>query len=135
MARITLVTGVLVAFSSCATAQALDYEVYKTKVQPVFLQKREGHARCVVCHAGATNSFRLEKLNAGSSTWTEEQSKKNFEMVVRLVSPGKPETSLLLYRPLAHDGGGAEFHSGGRQFATRSDPAWVAIANWVRGQK
>src|SRR5436305_1467286 len=30
---------------------ALDYEFFKAKVQPIFLAKRPGHARCVACHA------------------------------------------------------------------------------------
>ena len=29
---------------------SLDYEFFKTKVQPIFLTKRDGHARCVACH-------------------------------------------------------------------------------------
>ena len=29
---------------------ALDYDFYKARVQPLFLEKREGHARCVTCH-------------------------------------------------------------------------------------
>ena len=29
---------------------ALDYEFYKARVEPLFLEKREGHARCVTCH-------------------------------------------------------------------------------------
>src|SRR5258708_33012759 len=31
-------------------AGKLDYEFFKDKVQQVFLTKRPGHARCVVCH-------------------------------------------------------------------------------------
>ena len=38
---------------------------YKAKVEPIFLKKREGHARCVVCHAGAGNAFRLQPLAPG----------------------------------------------------------------------
>ena len=31
---------------------ALDYEFYKARVQPLFLEKRTEHARCVTCHFG-----------------------------------------------------------------------------------
>ncbi len=117
-----------------ASAQGLDYQLYKTTVEPIFLQKRPGHARCVVCHAGAHHAFRLEPLDKGATTWTEEQSRKNFETVSRLVKPGDPLGSLLLIQPLAHSAGGAEFHSGGRQFASQDDPNWQTIAAWVKAK-
>src|SRR5882762_2458501 len=34
-----------------SAASALDYEFFKTKVQPIFLAKRDGHTRCVSCHS------------------------------------------------------------------------------------
>jgi len=118
-----------------AAAQSLDYDVFKTKVEPIFLQKRPSHARCVVCHAAANHAFSLQPLDKGATTWTEEQSRKNFEMVSRIVRPGNPDASLLLRQPLAHEAGGQEFHSGGRQFATKDDPAWKTMADWVRAAK
>ena len=39
-----------------AVAQSLDYEYYRTRVEPIFLNKRPTHARCVVCHSTAENS-------------------------------------------------------------------------------
>jgi hypothetical protein len=118
-----------------AAAQSLDYGVYKTRVEPIFLTKRPTHARCVVCHAASNNAFRLQPLDKGATTWTEEQSRKNFETVSRLVKPGDPAGSHLLKQPLAHEAGGEEFHSGGRQFATKDDPAWKTIADWVGAAK
>jgi hypothetical protein len=118
-----------------AGAQSLDYEVFKAQVQPIFLKKRPTHARCVVCHAGAQNGFHLQPLDKGAATWTEEQSRKNFETVSRLVKPGDPAESHFLKQPLAHEAGGEEFHSGGRQFATKDDPDWQIIAAWVRAGK
>src|SRR3974390_2666094 len=41
---------------------ALDYQFFKTRVEPIFLKKRAGHARCYVCHAESNNAFRLERL-------------------------------------------------------------------------
>jgi hypothetical protein len=116
-------------------APALDYEFFKARVQPIFLQKRDGHTRCYVCHAESNNAFRLERLSAGASTWSEEQSRKNFEMASILVNPGDPATSRLLQQPLAPEAGGNVFHSGGRQFASKDDPNWKILADWVNGQK
>ena len=44
---------------SSPAASALDFEFFKTKVQPIFLAKREGHTRCVSCHSKGT-PMRLE---------------------------------------------------------------------------
>jgi hypothetical protein len=123
------------AASIPVAAQSLDYQVYKTRVEPIFLKKRPTHARCVVCHAGATHPLSLQPLDKGATTWTEEQSRKNFETVSRLVKPGDPDHSLFLRQPLAHAAGGQEFHSGGRQFATKDDPDWKTMADWVRAAK
>lgn len=113
----------------------LDYEFFKARVQPIFLQKREGHTRCYVCHVESNNAFRLERLSTGASTWNEEQSRKNFEMASILVNPGDPATSRLLQQPLAPEAGGNVFHSGGRQFAAKDDPNWKILAEWVNGKK
>jgi len=114
---------------------ALDFAYYSTHVEPLFLKKRAGHARCVVCHAGSTNAFHLQPLPAGSNTWTEEQSRRNFETVSRLVTPGDPASSRLLLHPLAATAGGDRFHSGGRQFASQDDPDWRILADWVRNAR
>ncbi len=122
-----------------AQAQSLDYDFFKTKVEPIFLKKRADHARCVSCHAGATNLLHLEELSPGSNSWTEEQSRKNFETVSKLVVPGKPLASRFLLHPLAPESGGdprpTGAHQGGRQFANQQDPDWKTLADWVNGKK
>jgi hypothetical protein len=115
-------------------AQSLDYETFKTRVEPIFLKKRTGHARCVVCHEANNNLFRLQARPEGSAAWSEEQSRKNFESVSKLVVPGSPDKSKLLLHPLAHDAGGDLFHSGGEQFMSKDDPDWKIMADWIRGK-
>ena len=118
-----------------AVAQSLDYAFFKSSVEPLFLKKRPDHVRCYVCHAErSNNSFKLEKLPEGAKFWTEEQSKRNFEVVSGLVVPGDPGKSLLLLQPLAPEAGGNAYHTGGRQFASRDDPDWKTLARWVRGK-
>src|SRR5882762_6715577 len=98
-AAIAVATVLAVACGSHLTsraAPALDYDFFKTRVQAVFLEKRPTHTRCYVCHEESNNGFRLEKLSPGASAWTEEQSRKNFEMASKLVNPGEPDTSRLL---------------------------------------
>src|SRR6266849_55324 len=125
----------LLAFAGAATAQTLNYDVYKAKVEPIFLKKRPPHARCVVCHAGAGNAFRLERLAPGSTNWTEEQSRKNFDVVTKLINTSSVAESPLLVHPLAPEGGGDDFHSGGRQFKTKTDADWKTIYDWARAGK
>ena len=125
----------LAATDAPAAESALDYDYYKARVEPIFLTKRPGHARCVVCHAGSNNAFRLQQLSGKSQTWTDEESHKNFTIVSALVTPGNAEKSHLLTYPLAPEAGGSIYHSGGRQFASRDDPQWKTIAAWVNGAK
>jgi hypothetical protein len=122
-----------VAVPGYAGAQQLDYEAFKASVQPIFITKREGYTRCIVCHAGANNGLRLER--PGPNGFTEEQSKKNFETVSHLVVPGKPDESHLLLYPLVPQEGGSAYHSGGRQWPTKQEPNWQKIARWIKGEK
>jgi len=52
------------ASAASAAPAALDFEVFRTRVQPVFLNKRKGLARCFVCHSQGT-TFRLQPLAPG----------------------------------------------------------------------
>jgi hypothetical protein len=115
------------------TARPLDYEFFKTRVEPIFLAKRPGYARCYVCHAEGNNAFHLEKLAPDARMWNEEQSRLNFAMAAKLVNPGDPDTSRLLLHPLAPEAGGDVFHSGGRQFLSKQDTAWRTLAAWING--
>lgn len=117
------------AASSSAETPALDYEFFKTRVEPIFLKKRPTHARCYACHEEANHALKLAKLSPGSTSWTEEESRRNFEKVSQLVTPGDPLGSTLLHHPLAPEAGGDAFHSGGRQFESQSDPDWQTLAD------
>ena len=116
---------------STTGAPALDYEYFKNNVQPIFLAKRPGHARCVSCHAGGT-PLRLQPLAAGRTTWTEEESRKNFDAVRRMVVPGSAKSRLLLH-PLAQEAGGDFYHNGGKHFSTQNDPEWLVLKAWALG--
>jgi hypothetical protein len=127
--------AVVSALAVPAAAQSLDFEIFKRKVEPIFLAKRPGHARCYACHAHANNTFRLETLSPGAAVWSEEQSRRNFAMASTLIDRDHPETSHLLLHPLAPEAGGDPFHSGGRQFASKDDPLWQTLAAWAKGER
>jgi YVTN family beta-propeller protein len=118
--------------SSTAATGVLDFEFFKTTVQPIFLKDRPGHARCYGCHTASNRVFRLATLSPGLADWTEAQARQNFQSASQLVLPGKPLSSRLLIHSLAPEAGGDAFHSGGRQFASQEDPDWMALAQWVR---
>src|SRR4029077_8538591 len=85
------------AQASSASRPTLDYEFFKTRVEPIFLKKRwPDHARCYVCHEVSHHGggpLSLAALPPGSSFWTEEQSRHNFEVVSKLVIPGDKRSS------------------------------------------
>jgi hypothetical protein len=125
--------GVIQPTPSSAAPAALNYEFFKNKVQPVFLAKRPGHARCVVCHAVNNAPFHLVPLSSGSTTWNDEQSRRNFELVQRVAVAGYLESPLLKH-PLAEEAGGDAHHGGGQQFGSKEDPAWLTLKAFVLGE-
>ena len=115
-------------------ASSLDFQFFKTRVQPIFLARREGHARCYVCHSTGT-PYRLQRLSAGAATWTDEQSRKNFEATRNMVDFRDLDASPLLVFPLAEKAGGNHFHPGGKHWDSKSAPEFQILNEWVHGQK
>jgi YVTN family beta-propeller protein len=109
----------------------LNFETYRSRIEPIFLKKRQGDVRCVDCHSVMKTRLHLQPLVAGNSSWSEEQSRLNFEAVSSLVTPGEPMKSKLLLHPLAPEAGGDPAHTGGKFWASRNDAEWQVIADWV----
>src|SRR6266496_4191763 len=103
---------------------SLNFDFFKTKVQPIFLAKRPGHARCIACHGSGT-PLRLQPLSPGSTAWSDEESRKNFEVVTRFAAGSL--RSPLLRHPLAEQAGGDFFHSGGKHWDSQSEPEWQTL--------
>lgn len=140
LATAFVVLGLAVAAARAGAQQPaprtaeLDYAFFRDKVQPILLHKRENLARCYICHSQGT-PFQLQPLTPAATMWDEEQSRKNFDAVRRLVVPGDTTKSLLLLMPLAESAGGTPFHPGGKHFQSQSDPEWQTLAAWVKGAK
>ena len=122
------------AKSQPAGSATLSYEFFRDKVQPIFLAQRPGHTRCVVCHTINDAPFHLVSLSPGATTWNEQQSRQNFQLIQKVVVPGY-EDSRLLKHPLAEEAGGDPRHNGGQQFASKNDPNWQTLRTWVMGAK
>ena len=137
-ARLVIATAVsalvLGSANFASEAATLDYDYFKANVQPIFLTKRPGHARCVMCHAESNNMLHLERLPPGQATWSEEETRKNFDTVSKIINAvDDPLEAKILVHPLAPEAGGDAYHSGGRQFANRNDPSWKTIYEWAKG--
>ena len=133
MPIIALVPFVALLAQQPASSSSLDFEYFKTKVQPILLAKRDGHARCVSCHTSGT-PMRFQPLSPGAAMWNEEESRKNFEVVRPRVVTGNPLKSKLLTHPLAEQAGGDNSHDGGKHWMSQDDPEWQTLATWVRGE-
>jgi len=118
--------------TASSPSSTMNYEFFKTKVQPIFLFKRPGHARCISCHGSGT-PLRLQPLSPGSTTWNEEESRKNFEVIQRVAIPGNLKSKLLVH-PLEEQAGGDFFHSGGKHFNSQNDAEWQVLKAFVLGQ-
>src|SRR2546425_12082054 len=70
-----------------AQPPALSFGFYRTHVETIFLARRAGHARCYACHAleagegNAPAAIRKEIVSPGSTTCSEEQSRKDYQAV------------------------------------------------------
>lgn len=121
------------AAAAASTASAsLDYEFFKSSVQPIFLAKRPGHARCIACHVSAS-PLRLQPLSPGSTAWNEEETRKNFAAIRREVVPGDLKSKLLVH-VLAEEAGGDFYHNGGKHWSSQNEAEWQTLRAWVFGQ-
>jgi len=121
--------------AAAADPAPLDYEFFKTNVEPIFVRKRPGHARCFLCHADPRmRVMALVPLPHGVTEWNEEQSRKNFESVKEVAFPGNLQSPILVH-PLATEAGGDPAHTGGKHFQSQSDPEWLTLKAFIMGEK
>jgi hypothetical protein len=111
----------------------VDFEFFRACVQPVFATPREGHIKCSNCHAGGLIGFAPVPENG--KTWSDQEARRAFATITRLIIAGNPEQSRFLLKPLHPDGGGSYTHNGPRRWQSRSDPEWQMLAQWVRGER
>ena len=135
--RLAILTAIVASFAAeHVAAQSLDFATYRAKVEPIFLKKREGHARCVVCHAGAAETHSTcSRWRRARPPGPKNSRGRTSQGVSRLVNAANLMSSPILKHPLAGTAGGDDFHSGGRQFQSKNDPDWKAIEEWARGAK
>ena len=116
-----------------AKEPTVDFEFFRACVQPVFANPREGQIKCSNCHN--VDPIAFAPVPADGKMWNDEEAKRAFQVITRLVVPGNPEQSRFLLKPLHPDGGGSYAHNGVRRWPTRKDPEWMMLAGWVRGER
>tara|TARA_A100000164_G_scaffold134324_1_gene119166 strand:+ start:84 stop:995 length:912 start_codon:yes stop_codon:yes gene_type:complete len=106
----------------------VDFEFFRSCVQPIFVNPIDNAMPCTECHSGV---FAIPPpVNA---YWTEEQSRIAFEELIYLIDPGRPDSSRFLHKPLHPNAGGDLMHNGGRRWYSKDDPERQALASWIRG--
>lgn len=141
--RVLALIGIVAAAVAVPTAPAalaqpigppgkiLDFEYYRTRVEPILKATRPGHARCIACHIDGT-PMRLQPLRP-DGTWSEEDSRKNYQVIVqRAVAAGNPRSKLLVH-PLLESAGGDFYHNGGKHWRSQDDPEFQTLKAWVLG--
>ena len=124
---------VIAGLSSQAPGEgSLDFNYFKDRVQPIFLKKRPGHARCIACHGQGT-PLRLQPPAAGG-TGCVEDARKNFVLLRRGVQPGNAKSRLLVHA-LDEKAGGDFYHNGGKHWSSQDDPEWQILRTWVMGSR
>jgi hypothetical protein len=116
------------------TAPELDFEFFRSCVQPIFVNPIEKAVACTECHSGTGERSFANRYPEGRDSWTEEESRQSFAALSQLIEPGYPEYSRFLHHPLHPDAGGDFMHNGGRRWMSKEDPEWQALAAWVRGE-
>ena len=107
----------------------VDFEFFRSCVQPIFVNPIENAMPCTECHSGV---FAIPP--PANAYWTEEQSRLAFEELIYLIDPGRPDSSRFLHKPLHPNAGGDLMHNGGRRWYSKDDPEREALASWIRGE-
>ena len=116
------------------------FDYYRQNIEPLFLRPRgypgstDGSAACVSCHVWQTNvRFSLEEptQTPDGGAWTQEQSRRNYDVVTQLVNASDPESSRFLLKPLAQVAGGLP-HTGGNHWDSTQDPEYQVLLDWIR---
>lgn len=119
--------------------QVADFAYYRQNIEPMFARPRGypgsgASAACVMCHVWQTSvRFDLDDMTQTPDgwSWTEEQSRRNYEVVTKLVNASDPSRSKLLVKPLAPQAGG-EGHTGGTFWESTDDPEYQALLDWIQ---
>jgi hypothetical protein len=121
-------------------AKYLDYEFFKTRVQPLLATATGSDGKsCAHCHSTHT-ILRLNRPDERGNL-TEEQIRDNYFSALKVVNLLEPEKSLLLQKPLSDattEGilhSGKIPHGGGKRWDGPDSAAYKTVLDWIQGAK
>jgi len=121
----------------------LDRAFFDCRVQPVLTK----YCSALACHGDerrfftvfARNRLRLDADEAERNAFMQGGERAfNYESTRAFVTAGSPDDSLLTQKPLEQSAGGffhrgATLFGGGDVFATRDDPDYRVLVDWIEG--
>jgi len=113
--------------SATAAPGQPDFGYFYARVEPVLL------GTCSRCHAGVGKGQFALIIHEGGTRFPLADHRKNYDTVSRLLTPGKPEQSKFLLKPLSERDGGVK-HGGGDLF-TKGDANYVSWVEFITGVK
>ena len=124
-----LVVGSALAPRSATAADAPpDFNFFKQRIEPVL------QSVCAQCHAGKGQGAFALIVHAPGVPFPDAEHRKNYEIVLKLLVPGKPDQSKFLLKPLAEKDGGVKHGGNDRIFkGTDGYRTWVDFINGVKG--
>ena len=105
------------AAAAAPVSSPLDYEIFKSQVQPILIGARKGNARCSACHAGGGGNSYLEPLPPGTDDLHRGTKSPQLRARVAPRGAGGAAEERAARQPAGSWGGGGEWHGGGETLA------------------
>ena len=112
-----------------ATSTSLDYEFFKTRVQPIFMAKRAGNARCISCHAPARRcdcSRSRREARHGATRTRARTSRRSAGRRARQPEEQAAASIRSRKRPAA-----TSITTAASTGDSQNDPEWQTLEAWV----
>ncbi len=120
--------------ASRETPPKLDYEFFKSRVEPVFLTKRPDHARCYACHVESNNAFHLREAFTRGARLDRRAIAPQLRNAIDTREPRRsryqPAAASPAWRPKA---AAMCITPADGSSPSKRDPAWRTLAAWVNG--
>jgi hypothetical protein len=99
------------------------YEMWKAEIQPLVAE------RCSECHMG--ERFNTASLIRAGEEFTEEETRRNYQVFIDMISADNPRHSRLLAKILPESEPEAIFHGGDIEPIAKSDPFYEKLYEWI----
>ena len=123
-----------IASEPLASRPPPSFSAFRDRINPLLTLPGPDGIACADCHANQAR-FRL----IGDGRYDPSAVAANYEAALRVVDLERPESSLLLRKPISPPGQGEPdpdgptglTHGGGPRWENRDDPAYQILLNWL----